>query len=122
MEHLSLSAVPLLQDLMMTVQGRSCKGVPLFTGTETKNQNKEEIEIKMNESEVAESRQDRSDSNQSLSLTVFGGHDVTLFSMLFALNAEIIATNSGDKRKLYWPPFGSCKLNNDVVSAEILDR
>ena len=115
MEHLSLSAVPLLQDLLRTVQGRSWREIALLTGTETKNKNKEEIEVEINVSAVVEDSRDRSDSTESLSLTVFGGHDVTLFSMLFALNADVIATSSGDKRNLYWPPFGSCKVNNDAV-------
>ena len=115
MEHLSLSAVPLLQDLLRTVQGSSWSEKALLTGTETENENKEEIEVEINMSAVVEKSRDCSDSTGSLSLTVFGGHDVTLFSMLFALNADVLTTNSVDKRNLYWPPFGSCKLNNDAV-------
>ena len=138
MAHLSQSAVPLLQDLLRTVQGRSCHDESTLMdadintnlhkqGLEQKQKQIElavEVEVEVEERDLRQGQgQGRNvgsrnvkkinrHNTENISLTVFSGHDVTLFAMLFALNADVITSNSPNSQKLYWPPFGTFKHYN----------
>ena len=99
--HLSMTAVPLLIDLEKTIENNSC------IGSEKKKKSVEVVKKKQ---------------NNDISLTLFSGHDITIFTLLYALRADIIggtnsctssSTNNGTSSTIqtqswtpYWPIFG----------------
>ena len=96
-----MTAVPLLIDLEKTIENNSC------IGSEKKKKSVEVVKKKQ---------------NNDISLTLFSGHDITIFTMLYALRADIIggtnscvssSTNNGTSSTTqtrswtpYWPIFG----------------
>ena len=96
-----MTAVPLLIDLEKTIENNSCIG----------------SEKKKKSTEVVKKKQ-----NNDISLTLFSGHDITIFTLLYALRADIIggtnsstssSTNNGTDSTTqtqswtpYWPIFG----------------